>query len=141
MKIVEESDLPAQINIVPMIDVIFAVLAFLIVSSLFLTRLEGLPVALPEAGTATPAPQAPVVVTIEANGAIALNQAPIALENLAAAVAALPSRGPTPTLVVLNADAQVSHGIVVTVMDELRALEQIQLAIATRPPDSEPSAE
>lgn len=43
-----------EINILPMIDVIFAILAFFIVSTLFLTRTEGLPVNLPEADTSTP---------------------------------------------------------------------------------------
>lgn len=52
MRLPEEPDLPPQINIVPMIDVIFAILTFFILSSLFLTRLEGIPVNLPKAGTA-----------------------------------------------------------------------------------------
>lgn len=134
MKIPDEPDLPAQINVVPMIDVIFAVLAFLIVSSLALTRSEGLPVDLPEASTAEPALSDPLVVTIDAAGAIALNQAPTSLENVAAAVAAVADQRPEPALVVLNADARVSHGTVVAVMDELRKVEAIQLGIATQRP-------
>ena len=132
MKIVDEPDLPAQINIVPMIDVIFAVLAFLIVSSLFLTRSQGLPVDLPEAGTAEVTPADPIVITIDAAGAIALNQVPTSAGNLAAAIEALTTEAPQ--LVVLNADAQVAHGTVVAVMDELRQLENVQLGIATQPP-------
>lgn len=133
MRIADEPDIPAQINIVPMIDVIFAVLAFLIMSSLFLTRSEGLPVALPEASTAEPSAQTQVVVTIDATGAIALNQLPTDLNALATAVDRLTSDS-SPTLVILNADEQVSHGRVVAVMDELRAIKNIQLGIATRRP-------
>lgn len=47
MRLPEEPDLPPRINIVPMIDVIFAILVFFMVSSLSLTRSEGLPVNLP----------------------------------------------------------------------------------------------
>ena len=38
-----------QINILPMIDVIFVILSFFIVSSLYLVRLEIIPVNLPNA--------------------------------------------------------------------------------------------
>ncbi|MEY2914612.1 MAG: hypothetical protein RLZZ184_3921, partial [Cyanobacteriota bacterium] len=44
MRLPDEPDIPAQINIVPMIDVIFAILTFFIMSTLFLNRSEGLPV-------------------------------------------------------------------------------------------------
>jgi len=52
MHLPEEPDLPPRINILPMIDVIFAILVFFIFSSLYLTRSEGLPVNLPRATTA-----------------------------------------------------------------------------------------
>ena len=38
-----------QINILPMIDIIFAILSFFIISSLFLTRIDSIEVNLPEA--------------------------------------------------------------------------------------------
>ena len=40
-----------EINILPMIDIIFAILSFLIVSSLYLTRVDTIPVDLPKAST------------------------------------------------------------------------------------------
>jgi len=39
-------------------------------------------------------------------------------------------------LVVIRADASVPHGRVVAVMDQLRTLEGVQLAIATQPHDA-----
>ena len=38
MRVPDEADTPAQINIVPMIDVIFAILTFFVMSTLFVTR-------------------------------------------------------------------------------------------------------
>ncbi|MGF1515505.1 MAG: ExbD/TolR family protein [Elainellaceae cyanobacterium] len=143
MKIPDEPDVPTQINVVPMIDVIFAVLAFLIVSSLFLTRPEGLPVDLPEASTAEPTLENPLVVTIDESGAIALNQSPTSLKTLAAAVEVLAAQKSAeagraaPVLLVLNADERVSHGAVIAVMDELRQVEEVQLGIATQQPQPE----
>lgn len=143
VKIPDEPDVPTQINVVPMIDVIFAVLAFLIVSSLFLTRPEGLPVDLPEASTAEPTLENPLVVTIDESGAIALNQSPTSLKTLAAAVEVLAAQKSAeagraaPVLLVLNADERVSHGAVIAVMDELRQVEEVQLGIATQQPQPE----
>ena len=40
-----------EINILPMIDVIFAILTFFIISSLYLIKLETIPLNLPSAST------------------------------------------------------------------------------------------
>ena len=52
VRLPDEADVPAQINIVPMIDVIFAILTYSVMSILFSTRSQGLPVNLPQAQTA-----------------------------------------------------------------------------------------
>ncbi|HEY9301689.1 MAG TPA: biopolymer transporter ExbD, partial [Phormidium sp.] len=51
MRLPDEPDSIPQINIVPLIDVTFAILTFFIVSSLSLSKSEGLPVNLPKAST------------------------------------------------------------------------------------------
>lgn len=130
MRLPEEPDLPFQINIVPMIDVIFAILTFFIMSSLFLTRSTGLPVNLPKAATAQDQRSSKITVTIDATGRIRLNQQPMQLANLQAQVRAL-SKGSSP-LIVINADQQVSHGQVVAVMDQLRQIPGVKLAIAVK---------
>jgi biopolymer transport protein ExbD len=130
MKLPEEPESPPQINIVPMIDVVFAVLAFFILSSLFLTRNEGLPVALPGAETAETQTQKQVVVTINAQGEVFVGQKPVGDEQLVEAIQTLGTLADG-GLVVIRADQSVSHGRVVAVMDRLRALPQVQLAIAT----------
>jgi biopolymer transport protein ExbD len=124
-----ESETPFQINIVPMIDVIFAILTFFIMSTLYLTRSEGLPVNLPKAATAETQLQAPINVTINANGEIAVNRQPIALSEIENRVRSLVGSS-TESLVVINADEIVPHGQVVTVMDRLRQIQGVKLAIA-----------
>ncbi|MEB3274261.1 MAG: ExbD/TolR family protein [Prochlorothrix sp.] len=129
----DEPDLPAQINIVPMIDAIFAILAFFIISTLFLTKSEGLPVSLPSASTSQRQESAPATVTIDAEAQIFLNREPIAIPNLTAAITDLKGEDPQ-LLVILNADESVNHGAVVKVMDQLRQIEGVRLAIATTQP-------
>ncbi|NJR64832.1 MAG: biopolymer transporter ExbD [Leptolyngbyaceae cyanobacterium CRU_2_3] len=133
MRLPDEPEPPYQINIVPMIDVIFAILTFFIMSTLFLTRSEGLPVNLPAANTAQSQSQNQVVVTIDAGGNLALNLQPMQLDGVAAQVQALILTGQQP-LVVINADKAVSHGQVVEVMDRLRAIDGVRLAIGTLRP-------
>jgi biopolymer transport protein ExbD len=134
MKLPEEPDIPAQINIVPMIDVIFAILAFFIMSSLFLTKLEGLPVNLPSASSAQQQQATePIAVTIDELGTISLNRQPITLDNLDTKIKTLASANQE-RLVIVNADEKVSHGKVVAVMDRLRAIPGVRLAIATEKP-------
>ena len=133
MHIPEDLDAPAQINIVPMIDVIFAILTFFIMATLFLTRSDELPVTLPAAETSAPQSQREVVVTVDAAGQITLAQQPVSLTELATRVEQLRSESEA-VLVTINADQQVRHGQVVAVMDELRQVRGAQIGIATQRP-------
>lgn len=133
MRLPEEPDIPPQINIVPMIDVIFAILTFFIMSTLFLTRSEGLPVNLPRAATAQAQSQSQISVTIDPKGQIALNRQPIQLNALSERVRTL-AGSRQQALVVINADQQVNHGRVVAVMDQLRRVPGVRLAIAAQRP-------
>jgi len=131
MRLPDESEKQAEINIVSMIDVIFSILAFFIISTLSLTRSEGLPVNLPNATTANTQPSTPITVTIQPDGKLALNRQPIELESLEDAVRSLVETD-SESLVIVNADEKVDHGQVVGVMDRLRRVNGAKLAIATR---------
>ncbi|MFS8796324.1 biopolymer transporter ExbD [Synechococcus sp. R65.1] len=139
MRIPEENFRPAEINIVPLIDVIFSILVFFVIASLVLTRSEALDVNLPEASTAEARRQPDVTVSITAEGQIAVNRQKIA--NLGALIPAVerilaekPAEGRR--LVVINADLALSHGKVVEVMDALQRLPNVSLAIAARRPNN-----
>lgn len=132
MNIPEEPDDLPQINIVPMIDVVFAILTFFIMSSLFLTRSEGLPVNLPQAQTSQAQNQSKITVTVDNKGNVFLDRKPVQVEDLAGQVRAL--IGQQEKLVVVNADEKVEHGQVIAVMDQLRSVEGVKLGISTRRP-------
>jgi biopolymer transport protein ExbD len=132
-RVIDEPEGSPQINIVPMIDVIFAILAFFIMSTLFLTRQEGLLVNLPTAQTATPQKSSRATVTIDRQGQLFLNREAIALEQLEMALTKQRPPGQDLT-VVLNADGAVTHDRVIAVMDELRKIPGTRLAMSTRRP-------
>ncbi|MEM9767396.1 MAG: biopolymer transporter ExbD [Cyanobacteria bacterium P01_D01_bin.71] len=128
----DDTDDTLEVNILPLIDVIFAILAFFILSSLYLTRSEGLPVNLPDADTATEQTPADFTVTMQPDGTIALDEQPLPLDDLRLAIEQ--SLAPNQTAVItIRADEQVYHGDVVEVMDELRPIEGAKLGIATEP--------
>ncbi|GAB1540993.1 hypothetical protein NUACC21_36620 [Scytonema sp. NUACC21] len=133
MRLQDEPDIPAQINIVPMIDVIFAILTFFIMSTLFLTRSQGLPVNLPKAATGQAERPAQFTVTINKAGQVFLDKQEIVLEQLESAVRQK-VQPEQQVMVVLNADEGVNHGQVVAVMDRVRRVEGAKLAIATQKP-------
>jgi biopolymer transport protein ExbD len=132
MRLPEEPDIPFQINIVPMIDVVFALLTFFIMSTLSLTRSEGLPVNLPGAQTSKPINQeTPVVVTIDPKGTLSLQKAPIEISALRDRLTQALDKT-TQKTVLIRADEQVAHGKVIAVMDAIRQVPGAKLAIETK---------
>ena len=127
-----EPDLAPFINVVPLIDVMFALLTFFIMSTLFLTRSEGLPVNLPKAATAKEQ-QIPtkVTITVDEKGQVTLNRDPIAVNDLAPRLRTLVGSNPDP-MVIINADQKVLHGEIVGIMDQVRQVKGARLAIATQ---------
>ncbi|WP_016952637.1 biopolymer transporter ExbD [Anabaena sp. PCC 7108] len=134
MRLPDEPDLPPQINILPMIDVIFAILTFFIMSTLFLTRQESLPVNLPKAATSQSSRiPTKINVTLEASGLVSLNNKPTNIDALSEQIRDLMGSDPE-SLVIINADAKVEHGNVIAVMDKVRQVKGARLAIATQEP-------
>lgn len=133
MRLPDEPEQPLQINIVPLIDVIFALLTFFIMSTLFLTRSEGLPVNLPAATSAETQQSSKITITLDPQGKLFLNREPVQLDALEARVRDLIGRNQQ-VLVIVNADQQVNHGQVITIMDRVRQIEGAKLAIAAQRP-------
>ena len=129
MRPINEAEDTFEINILPMIDVIFSILAFFIISSLFLTRSQGLPVDLPSAQTAEPKQSVQLNITIEPDGKMFLDRQPIELGDLKAALTEK-IKPDSDSVVVINADEKVEHGTVVKVMDRLRQVPGAKMAIA-----------
>lgn len=131
MRLNEEPDRPAGINIVPAIDIIFSILAFFVISTLFLTRSEGLPVNLPEAATGESQSSSEIYITLADDGTLSVNKTSVELEQLLPTVRKEMASDTEQQLIIVNADEQVAHGRVVRVMDRLRSIDGVQLAIAT----------
>ena len=63
-----------QINILPMIDIIFVILSFFIISSLYLVKLESIPLNLPNAKTSKNELNDPIIISLDIAGNIYINK-------------------------------------------------------------------
>ena len=133
MRTPDESDRPVEIatTLVPLMDVVFAILTFFIMSTLYLTKSEGLLVNLPKASQSQQQQQTRVNVTVLADGTLALNKRIIGLDQLEPNVRSLMA-ATQQTIVIINADKTVDHGNVVAVLDQVKKIDGIKVAIATK---------
>ena len=119
-----------QINILPMIDIIFAILSFFIISSLFLTRIDSIEVNLPKSSTAVREKNRPQIITVDNNEKIYFKSNEISLKNISALIRKNIENLEEP-LVILRADTSVKHGFIINLLDELRKIENLKIGIST----------
>ena len=119
-----------QINILPMIDIIFAILSFFIISSLFLTRIDSIEVNLPKSSTAVREKNRPQIITVDNNEKIYFKSNEISLKNISALIRKNIENLEEP-LVILRADTSVKYGLIVNLLDELRKIENLKVGIST----------
>jgi len=121
------------IDVTPLVDVVFQLLIYFAVSTTF-AFLGAMKVNLPKAGTAIEltASQKKIMIAIEAEGGIYLNDQPVAFKELEARLKELAKDG-AGQLVVIQADKETRHGLVVSVLDLAKSAGFEKLAIATVP--------
>ena len=122
----------ARIEIIPVIDIIFFLLVFFMVSTLVMTINRGLPVNLPKAASSQKDLRESFNVTVMQDGTLFLNKEATTLEQLGQQVRTSVEKEPRLVLII-NADDQALHGAIVSVMDEVRLAGVSRLAIAVRP--------
>ena len=127
-----KKDQPSLIDIAPLIDVVFLLLIFFMVSSTFISA-PGIKIDLPEATSKEIVHQKEdVTIVMRFNNEIILNQKLVTMDELKVGLEETAKKD-SKALVIIQADAGVSHGKVVQVMDLARAAGLNQLAIATKP--------
>ena len=119
-----------KIDILPMIDIIFAILSFLIVSSLYLTKVDNIPVNLPKASNSVKADKNFITISIDKSGNLFINKIRTELQDLKVKLVNLTNENKN--LVILNADKNISHGYVISVLDVLRSIDGLKIGISTK---------
>ncbi len=127
----------ANVDLVPMIDVVFQLVVFFMVSSTFIVT-PGINLELPNAGTAEPVAMTRLVVTVTADEVIYINQEAHDLEGFTDALAREAAEGneaeaeQTKT-VVIEADSAVTYDVLVSILDVLRSAGYRGVNLRTQP--------
>ncbi len=122
------------INLTPLIDVVFLLLIFFMVTTSF-NRENWMEVNLPQANAQTPeAPSERIDVVVDQDGNYLVNGAALANNRITTLIAALEREadGDNSLLVVLTADENARHQAVVTAMEGVGRAGFANLQIATR---------
>jgi biopolymer transport protein ExbD len=123
----------ARIEIVPLIDIIFFLLATFVMVSLSMVKHQGIPVNLPVAATSTPDERKDyVAITLSETGELYFNKERIAASDLDGRLDQLKASTPTPKIF-LNGDKKAEFGLAVEVLDKVRSKGIAQVAIETKP--------
>ena len=126
----ESNESENEINILPMIDIIFAILSFFIVSSLYLTKVDSIKVNLPKSSTAERENNKTQIISVDSNEKIYYESKLISLDNLSLLIRKNLEVFEEP-VIILRADAVVKHGFIVNLLDELRKIENLKIGIST----------
>ena len=124
----------ARIEIVPLIDIMFFLLASFMLVSLSLVHLRTMKVALPTATTGTPdAARHAIDVSVDAAGRVFVDRRPARAGQLVAALSA--ARRADPQLrVIISGDRAARHGDVLDVLDAVRVAGIDRVAFDVKPP-------
>jgi biopolymer transport protein ExbD len=124
----------ARIEIVPLIDIIFFLLATFVLVSMSMIKNQGLPIRLPVAVTSKPVDRGEsTVIRIDKDGAITLNKQTYTLETIAAPLSAFKNSNEDPKIVI-QGDSDASYGTVISVLDAARRAGISKVAVQTAKP-------
>lgn len=123
----------ARIEIIPLIDIMFFLLASFMLVSLSMVHLKSVKVNLPTSTTATADTKKDLVnVTIDRDGLTFLDGKPIGRNELAASMAAVHRDRPE-ARVFISGDRDARHGDVLSALDIIRNAGVQNVAFETRP--------
>ncbi|MCE0557150.1 MULTISPECIES: biopolymer transporter ExbD [unclassified Motilimonas] len=122
----------AQIDMTPMLDVVFIMLIFFIVTTSFV-RESGVEVNRPKAASASEQKNAGVFIAVKENGEIYLDRKQLDVQKVHSVLERIiAERGEVG--LVIQADELARHGVVVKVMDAAKSAGIKQISVAAEQP-------
>lgn len=122
----------ARIEIIPLIDVIFFLLATFVLFTLSLNKSNGLPVQLPMTATSEPRdPADTVTITVTADGTLAWNKDPVTMQEFLDRLQIYKQQRPDGR-VLINGDERAYFTQAIYVFDQARKAGFLKVFIETR---------
>ncbi|MEH1948947.1 MAG: biopolymer transporter ExbD [Nostoc sp.] len=131
-----------QIQIIPLIDVVFCILTFFLLAALQFTRQQAINVDLPKASPSTvsgiTSQSGSVIVTIDAVGNTYIEKQPVKQEDLRQSLKQYLQTNPN-AVIVLNASRTATYNDVIETLDLLRQVGGDRVSLGIIPGPSQPS--
>jgi biopolymer transport protein ExbD len=122
----------ARIEIIPLIDVIFFLLATFVLFTLSLNRIQSIPVDLPSGKPPSgQQPEEPTTIQVSEAGSLFWNREPIDMVELPARIAQYKSSTEDPKILIAG-DEKARFGTTVLVLDEIRRAGITKFSVETR---------
>jgi len=129
----------ARIEIIPLIDIIFFLLATFVMVSLSMVKNHGINVNLPSASSSTQNKQKMnVIVTVTENGIFYFNKEEVSIDALLSRLMSLKNNDPDAG-VIINGDEKAFFGDAINILDEVRRLGITKVTIQTKSKSLRPS--
>ena len=125
-----KQSLPPQLMLSPMIDMIFLLLVFFIVSTMYMSERKTYPVRLPVAQNSETVSKSNFAVTVKKDGVLYLEDNKIEMKQLVANAAA-ESKRDAAFSVIIRADGEANYKTVIKLMDELKGAGVTRFGLAT----------
>ena len=126
----KKANQPPQLMLSPMIDMIFLLLVFFIVGTMYMSELRSIPIQLPQAKNSETLKKSSFTVSIKKDGSLFLDDIPIELQQLLKNVKIENENNPE-FFVMIRAEEDVNYKTVIKLIDELRGTGVNRLGLAT----------
>jgi biopolymer transport protein ExbD len=120
-----------EINITPMLDIVFIMLIFFIVTTSFI-RETGIDPQRPEAVSATPQERGNILIGVSASGQLWMAQRQVELGAVRQLVEQARNESPESSVVII-ADERAPTGLVIDLMDQVRLGGVLNISVAAEP--------
>lgn len=121
---------PPELMLSPMIDMIFLLLVFFIVSTMYMSDIKTIPIRLPVASHSESVSNSNFSVTIKNDGSIYLDDKPIDMNSLVAN-AAIESKRDNAFSVIIRAEDEAAYKTVIQLLDRLKGAGVTRFGLAT----------
>lgn len=125
-----QSESDDEINMTPMLDIVFIMLIFFIVTAVFIKE-AGIEVIRPEAETSAEKPRANILIAVSEGGDVWIDKRQVDVSSVRAIVEQMKEENPQGSVVV-QADQVSLSGVVLDVLDQVKEAGINNIAISTR---------
>ena len=119
-----------ELNIIPMIDIMFFLLVFFMLSTMYMIDLKTIPVKLPQAAHAATDTATTFAVTMKADGSVYLGDAQTDVQTLLMQAGAEQKKNKN-FAVVIRAERELEYGEVIKLVDKLKGAGITRFGLAT----------